>query len=495
MANRRPRPYSRYIQSLWILSSIALLVYFGLGSAHQLPVFVLTALIFPLAFVLFPAAAPDPVHTVSPHNLVLIFFFLSLILQPLSLALFDPQPIVREVIGYTDAALTGVLLIVTTAYVSYTAGYSFLKKRPQLRIPEASNVALSSGQKRTIEILPLFCTLGVLGFVFNYGSLSSYLEYYANPAMNLSRTAGLTGTSLFDVTATFLRAFPAFAVIGVWCLIIDRRCARMKPIAAAVVSVLFAGLVILASASFNRGAMIYPIMTMLAVFSARVHRVSFPTFIAIIFALLVPALIWGTYRSQRTTADEAFTSDGLARLVDDTSFAGSFADLPVQAHALEIFQTTGKFYWGATLPASVVYSIPILGRPYRQDSGYAIYNTLVHGAEGYYSDQVIPTYFEFFINFDIPGVIAGFFCFGLVMLRMQNAFLGARDAAALKQAAIFIVAFWTATLVFYPIAVLCSMIVFNFGPCYVCLWWFRRRRVQRKPPLVCTPRRTESATA
>jgi hypothetical protein len=81
------------------------------------------------------------------------------------------------------------------------------------------------------------------------------------------------------------------------------------------------------------------------------------------------------------------------------------------------------------------------------------------------------------MNYNILGVIVGYLFFGLVISRMQRAFLRAAHGAALNQAAVFLVALWTATLVAYPIEVIAQMIIYNFGPAYVCFWWFRRRAV------------------
>ena len=65
-----------------------------------------------------------------------------------------------------------------------------------------------------------------------------------------------------------------------------------------------------------------------------------------------------------------------------------YASAPqMSAYLIEALE--GRFYYGKTLLPSVVYPIPVLGKPFRDLSGPVIFNELIYG-DSDNVDQIIP---------------------------------------------------------------------------------------------------------
>jgi hypothetical protein len=132
----------------------------------------------------------------------------------------------------------------------------------------------------------------------------------------------------------------------------------------------------------------------------------------------------------------------------------------------------GKFYYGKTLLPSLVYPIPVLGKPFREISGPVILNELIYG-DSDSVDQIIPLAGELYINFHLAGVILGGVLVGCLLAWLQGKFVAA--PTGVESYAWLLMALWTV----FPgsLSVASQIYLYSFWPIYVYfaarrLWWW-----------------------
>jgi len=122
----------------------------------------------------------------------------------------------------------------------------------------------------------------------------------------------------------------------------------------------------------------------------------------------------------------------------------------------------GEFFYGKTLLPSLVYPVPVLGKPFREISGPVIFNDLIYGDTNSL-DQIIPLDGELFINFHLAGVVVGYVLLGCFLAWLQGKFLAAPNP--LESYAWIMMALWTG----FPgsLSVASQIYVYSFWPIYV----------------------------
>ncbi len=279
-----------------------------------------------------------------------------------------------------------------------------------------------------------------------------------------------------------LRTFFAFALVTWWARIADRHRdsgSRWIPILAglaAATGITAANL----TYGFNRGAVVFPLVSLLAVYSMRIRRIP-PAVTFTVFACCVPLLLAvATFRANSQLAQiapEAERKSG-APLAELTENIVVYCGGP---------QLTGVFYesldWGdrlfggSTLISSIMSPIPILGKGFREESGPIVYNHAIYGTDGI-DDQIPPFASELFGNLHIAGVVAGFVGLGL-LLAMFESWLYAVDST-FGAFVVQYIAVWGAMLTVWSLSVYVQILFYFLGPVYLYLaiihvrGWLRR---------------------
>jgi hypothetical protein len=115
--------------------------------------------------------------------------------------------------------------------------------------------------------------------------------------------------------------------------------------------------------------------------------------------------------------------------------------------------------------------VPTLGAPFRRNSGVVLFNRLIYGDQPV-GDQIVPFQGELFLDFAYFGVVAGFGLFGLVLARVQSAFVAAADAFAAF--AWQYAATWLGFLVIGSLAVVSQIAIYFSWPLLVFAWLRKR---------------------
>jgi hypothetical protein len=214
--------------------------------------------------------------------------------------------------------------------------------------------------------------------------------------------------------------------------------------------------------NYNRGTMLGPLVGLAAAFSMHVWRVPFKGVVLAGVLALSLAFAFGSYRASELDISELSVS-ALAETWDSegiVDFVQMYALAP-QMSAYLIESLEGKFYHGMTLLPSLVYPVPVLGKPYREVSGPAIFNELIYG-ETDTLDQIIPLAGELYVNLHLVGVVLGYGLLGLLLAWLHRKFMAAPNPV--ESYAWLMIALWTA----FPgsLSVGSQIYVYSFWPIY-----------------------------
>ena len=190
--------------------------------------------------------------------------------------------------------------------------------------------------------------------------------------------------------------------------------------------------------------------------------------------LLILSLMpfYGVYRSSdftlRQLTTERSAREFLADKIDLPEMFQVYGGAPqFLAYFLEQGSWAAHPTWGHVLLSSVLSPVPILGKPFRQTTGTAIYNRLIYGTSDV-ADQIAPFAGELFLDFHLPGVLAGFCLLGWVANRLQQAFENTTSSIEIFLWQYFAV--WTFFLIFGSASVVSQILVYFGWPFYLYLF-------------------------
>ena len=183
--------------------------------------------------------------------------------------------------------------------------------------------------------------------------------------------------------------------------------------------------------SYNRGSLVAPVLAVAAAYSVHVRRISFLAVGVAATVVLFFALAFGWYRSTNLEISELTLADLSEPWSEDqiADFFQIYASGPqMTAYLIEERGDGSPLYLGRTLVCSALSPVPVIGKAFREESGVNILNMLIyHDPE--ISDQLISYDAELYINFHIPGIVAGYALLGWLVRCCQGRFLGAAARA------------------------------------------------------------------
>lgn len=438
----------------WTACLLAGAAYLLFNEQYDLPVLPLLAILCPLVPTLLREAMLDREHLLSPHNIALFTFYLAIFGEPINVSVYGTRGLISRHLYFSDAALTQAILLTSFGYLCYCIGFALTRRQTKAAAP-----CWRATHGATIWLAIAFVVIGVVALMVYHGGFAEYFEYLASPASR-RRFDELRGSTVAGAIGIWLKPFLGFGWAALWCVFIDRFRRTVPPAVLAVATLAFMPLLILAVASYNRASMLIPLIGVLSVFSSRVRQIPAYIVAVIIGLLLAVAVFWGSYRSHGEPLSAVLTADGLARLVNQTDKGAEFASILVAGTALDRNVDT-TLYFGKTLIYSILSPIPVLGKQFRDENGQAVYNRLIYGNVDV-SDQVIPFYFELFVNFHLPGIALGYAILGYIVCRFHAAFNRGIMESAVQGYMLFSLSFWFSAVVAHSIGVVAQMCVFVF---------------------------------
>lgn len=459
---------------------IVVAVFLLAPAENRYPAALVAALAFFLVQSFLPGCRPVASRPLCPWNWALFVFFLQLVLLPLSVLVFGPLPGVLPTLP-SDFAINAAILINVAAFLSFCSVYHFLERRSEAA--RQNGVARTAPRAVTPSLLyiTLNAAIGLTGLFFAFGNFNALERYFSDPSGYLSGVPNVAG-KLGVAAGLFLRPFLGFALVLGWCRWLDRGSDRRIKKWSGIVTLLAIPVVCFSNATFhyNRGALLVPLVAMLAVMLSGPRRfprrtLAFGGAALLLFLSVMP--FYGAYRSSNFTLRQLAIEPSARELLTDR------IDLPEMfqvyggapqflAYFLERGGWAARPAWGRVVVASALAPTPILGKPFRPGSGTAIYNRLIYGASDV-ADQIAPFAGEIFLDFHLAGVLAGFCLLGLAAHKLQRAFERSKTSIEIFLWQYF--AIWTFFLIFGSVSVVSQICLYFGWPLYFYLFLRRFR--------------------
>ncbi len=463
-------PFDRALVGLLIVAWLALIWFVRAMPDPNYVVTLVPAIGMPLVLALLPACRPKLATPLCPHNWVLFIFVLQGLILPLMINGQTPELGNLPYLPTTDG-IDRAILISFVAFVAYCVGFQWANRGtgtdrvyPDVPLPERRPPHIPLGLA--------YGAIGALGFLLAFGSIGGLITYYIAPPEG-ALVPSTAPATLSEAASTFLRPFAGFAVVLFWGLWADRRAAtasrrqRLLVTAAAALAIV----VVYASFGYNRGAFTAPLIALIAAYSMRVRRIPWkPLLIGGLIGLTV-LIGWGLYR----TSEYGSIGDILANpatLTEDVSIE----------ETLQVYggspQLTGfvldqepvipdQLLGGRSLIGSLLSPLPIIGEPFREASGFLLFNELIYGPYPEFYDQVMPFQSELYVNFGIPAIIVAYIILALLVSRLERGFQTA--TSTIQTFTTQYGAIWLAFLIPGSLAATSQIFIYFFWPVYVYL--------------------------
>jgi len=460
VSTRSPMPGATF----WVLaiSALALIAFVSGPVAEEHPLAVGGILAFMFVQAALPACRIRTTTPVCPANIAQGYYWIQLVLVTVLVGYFGFSQGVLPHLP-SKSAIDLAIVVHVVSYLSFCVAYQCVSRAP---VREGRGRGSAPG---TAYLIVPFAVVGVLGFLLAHGGVGGFVDYLSSPVE--SRLRAEEATTLAGAAGTFLKHFLGFAVVLAWSWWLGKAPRRKLSILAVTTAVALALLVV--NFNYNRGTVLGPIIALAAAFSMHVWRIPFKGVVLAGVLALSLAFLFGWYRS----TDLEITELSASALADTwnadrvVEFVQIYASAP-QMTAYLIESLEGTFYYGKTLLPSLVYPIPVLGKPFREISGPGIFNELIYG-DSDSVDQIIPLAGELYINFHLAGVVLGGVLLGWALACMQGRFVAA--PTPVESYAWLMVALWTV----FPgsLSVMSQIYLYSFWPIYAYfaarrLWWW-----------------------
>ena len=450
--------------TFWVLAinAVALIAFACAPMAPEYPLAAVGILAFMFVQAALPACRIRVTAPVCPANIAQGYYWVQLVLVPVLVGYFGFSQGVLPHLP-SKGAIDLAIVVHVVSYLAFCVAYQCFGRatvrRGRGRGPHPGGASL---------IVP-FAVVGLVGFLLAHGGIGGFVDYVSSPVE--SRLRAEEATTLQGAAGTFLKHFLGFAVVLAWSWWLGK--APRRPVAIIGVTTAVVIVLLVVNFNYNRGTMFGPIVALAAAFSLHVWRIPLRGVVLAGVLALSLAFVFGSYRSTNLDISELSAS-----AVADTwnaegvvEFVQIYASAPqMAAYLIEALE--GKFYYGKTLLPSLVYPIPVLGKPFRDISGPGIFNELIYG-DSDSVDQIIPLAGELYINFHLAGVALGGVLVGCLLAWLQGKFVAA--PTPVESYAWLMMALWTV----FPgsLSVASQIYVYSFWPIYVYfaagrLWWW-----------------------
>lgn len=317
-------------------------------------------------------------------------------------------------------------------------------------------------------VLILYTIIGIFGFWLTFGDLGTLVTYYTTPSTR-EATVMAQDATLAQAVGTFTRPFLAIATCLCWLKLSQSQTSSSSSFLRSVwLLCLFAPMLFVITMSFgyNRGYFISLLIPLIALMQRRFAAPSTFSLVLIGFPLVLGMAILGSYRSSQFTLDSLINDrDASDMLYQNVRLSESFQ---VYSNAPQftgfLLQATDKklaLQLGATLIASALSPVPIIGKTFRAASGPALYNATIYD-DNTTIDQIVPLYAELYLNFGYLGVVVGFALLGYLLSQVNARFN--KSSSVVDGFLWAYLGYWLAFQCVASVAILAQVIIFFFPP-------------------------------
>jgi hypothetical protein len=406
---------------------------------------------------LVPACRPARPY-LSPYNWALALFGLVLVIVPANIMVAGVKPVILPYLPSAHS-IEYAYLLSALGYLSFSLAYWLTSRH---RTPRGF-VQLPWALTKTAALI--YVLIGALGMVLAF-SATSALDYYTSAPKGIVDPQ--SNTTLAGAASTFLRPFLAFGAVAIWSHSVDAKLRSRFALIMAGLACACVTTVVFLSYGYNRATVAAPIVCLVAVVNRHVRKLPLWLLFCTGSALLLTLMFIGQYRKTGSSLDELLNDKGavnnLTTNIDISEQLQLYSSAPqFTAYLLEASQWGEGVSAGQTLVASLMFIVPILGKPFRPDSGVALYNSLIYG-NSTTLDQPIPFAGELFINFRLLGIILGYALIGFLIRRLQDEFED--TASSLKTFSLIYLTIWLCYSIHSSAMVVSQMLLYFCLPIY-----------------------------
>ncbi|HZZ79795.1 MAG TPA: hypothetical protein VFE62_14855, partial [Gemmataceae bacterium] len=401
---------------------VALIAFACSPHGAEYPLLALGIAAFILVQAFLPACRLRADLPLCPANIAQGFYGVQLVLVSVIIGFFDfSQGTLPYMPG--QSAIDTAILVHIAGYLSFSAAFQFFSRGIANAVhPPAPPTPGGDGAQ--YMILPFFA-IGIVGFFLNHGSIGAFIEYATTPSSHRVEVA--ESATMATALASFLKHFLGFALVLTWSWWIGQSSLPRGTVLVGAVTACVALLLIVANFSYNRGTMLAPLVCLAAAFSAHVWPIPFKVVAIGGAGVLACAFAFGAYRS--SDDGELPSSRGRDESESYIEFVQVYASAPqLPAYHIEHLEQDHQFYLGSTIIPSILYPVPVIGKPHREKSGVYLFNELIYG-DTEVLDQIIPFDTEMYLNFHLPGIMLGNLVLGALLCFFQGKFINGATPA------------------------------------------------------------------
>lgn len=433
---------------------VAVVLYNDFTLTHRPVLLVSLPVLFAAGRAWFPGMQPDG-PLLTPKNIALFVWLNKLVIIPIILLTAGNQVVKFERL---PSPLVWETAILSVAFLTFWAGWQWHENHnlTPLNPPENSRKAAVS-----VWVGVVFLAVGLWAVTYQFGSLTDYAQRAILKISAETFNREMAGNAL-GFAATVGARFLPFGVLVIWAAVRPRTVWHWKN----ALALLACGAVSLSS---NRANLLYPTLALLAVMMAGQRVRHKGIFLILAMPLLAGVFFFSLIRSQTTF---------------------SVADLPLLAGAfwrgLDSLVMVYQIYFGSlyqltpvltidpgltnnTLLSSLLYSVPGVGRAFRETSGVVAYNSAIYGSTAH-PDQVMPVAGEVFFNAGLIGVALSHWLIGAGFCWLNRRFHRAMAASLyIEIACWFYLGLLYNALILLSLSVFVQFLIFMAPPALVLL--------------------------
>jgi hypothetical protein len=475
---------SHTVKFAWAAFLLALAAVGRAPASQRFPGVLLSTFVFAAVLTWLPRCRPLAQPLICPWNWALFVFALQLIGLPLLITLDRPSLGVLPSLP-SSFAINLAMALDCVAFLTVCTVYDHcmkLRTAPPDELDVMPSAAARERYGSTRSVLAA-ALLGIVGLVLSFGNIAGILDYFNDPGFYRTYFSDMSSTAR-GLAAMLFKPFLGFAVVMTWCRWIDRGGKNSSWLRRSVLTILMLSSVVISfgSVSYNRGAFAVPLVAVATVAVARGDMVSRRMIVTIGVLILGLMPVYAIYRSGAELGENLFTRSDLPEmLMDNVDISDTVQMYGTAPQYLGFLLERGHWgtnpRWGELTVSSILSPVPVLGKSFRQNSGFTVYNQMIYGTNAI-ADQYTPFSGETFMDFHIVGVVFGYGMLGWVLYRLQRAFERARSSLE-----VYIwqyLSVWICFVIFGSIDVISQILIYSCWPIY--LFWISRQRSRRSPP-------------
>lgn len=430
--------------------------------AHLYPMAISGIIAFTVVQLFLPACWVNLESLVCPGNFAQFFFWVQIVLVPVLIGYYGPSLGTLPHLP-PEHLINFAIGLRVLGFVVFCISFQIFSRPIHSSLENRETECATALSRQTITRLGAFACIGVVGWLFFYGGIGGFIAYATSP--DEQRMRDEEAATIAGALGNLLRHFLGFSIVWAWSEWVQRRKRTESVMVVAVATAAVAGMLMLANFSYNRGNIVAPLLALTAAYSKHVRHISFAVAATAGSILLVVAFVFGEYRSTSMQISDLSLSEVTSfgdpqGVVDEIQIYGAGPQLT--AFILEGVEADSQTQRSSTIISSILYPIPIIGKPFRETSGVIRFNHLIYGDADNF-DQNIPYDAEFYMNFQAVGVVFGYLLLGFLQAFVQNRFFFARQPIA--SYAWLTIGIWIVFPASLP--VLSQICIYSFWPIYL----------------------------